>query len=193
MPRSLWPNAKRSASSPCAPGRFDFSEAVQRVAQTNPREVAEVEASGEVDSIDALIDRFEAAGYDNGERDKCWHARDLQSLLGYAKWDKFESVIERAEQACRNAGHPVGEHFIEVFPQSGKNPLGGRPGKDFELSRYACYLIAQNASSRLKPVAFAQTYFAIQTRRQDRSPSIPVPLAIASISSSHVREPGPIK
>ena len=147
---------------------FDFDEAMQRIAQTNPNEVTElVEASAEIDSIDALIDRFEAAGHDNGRGDKCWFARDLQSLLGYAKWDKFESVIDRAQGACRNAGHPVEDHFVEVFPHTGKNPLGGRPGKDFELSRYACYLIAQNASSRLKPVAFAQTYFAIQTRRQE--------------------------
>jgi hypothetical protein len=147
---------------------FDFDEAMQRIAQTNPNEVTDlVEGAGEVDSIDALIDQFEDAGHDNGSGDKCWFARDLQALLGYKKWEDFEGVIRRAEAACRNAGHDPAPHFVEVFPSARKNPEGGRPSRNYELSRYACYLIAQNASSRLKPVAFAQTYFAIQTRRQE--------------------------
>lgn len=147
---------------------FDFDEAMQRIAQTNPNEVTELaDVSGEIDSIDALIDQFEEAGHDNGGSDKCWYARDLQSLLGYDKWENFERVLLRAQEACLNAGHPIENHFQEVFPDSGKNPLGGRPSKDFELDRYACYLIAQNASSKKKQVAFAQTYFAIQTRRQE--------------------------
>ena len=147
---------------------FDFDEAMQRIAQTNRNEVTElVEAAGEVDSIDALIDQFEEAGQDNGGGDKFWFARDLQALLGYKRWDDFEGVIRRAETACQNAGHNPSGHFKEVFRSRPKNPEGGRPGGNYELSRYACYLIAQNASSRLKPVAFAQTYFAIQTRRQE--------------------------
>ena len=147
---------------------FDFEEAMQRVAQTNPDEVTDlVTATAPAEGIEALLDRFEEAGRDNGRGDKCWYARDLQALLGYNKWDKFERVIERAMVACRNSGHDPAEHFQEVFPQPGKNPEGGRPAKNFELSRYASYLIAQNASSRLKAVAFAQTYFAIQTRRQE--------------------------
>ena len=147
---------------------FDFDEAMQRVAQTNPSEVTElVEAATEVSGIDALIDQFEDAGHDDGRGDKCWLARDLQILLGYKKWEDFEGVIRRAGTACRNAGHDPAGHFTEVFPSARKNPEGGRPARNYELSRYACYLIAQNASSRLKPVAFAQTYFAIQTRRQE--------------------------
>lgn len=147
---------------------FEFEEAMQRVAQTNPDEVnALVKASAEVDSIDALVDQFEDAGHDNGRGDKCWFARDLQALLGYKRWEDFEGVIRRAETACRNAGHHPSEHFVEVLRSRPKNPEGGRPSANYELSRYACYLIAQNASSRLKPVAFAQTYFAIQTRRQE--------------------------
>ena len=149
---------------------FDFDEAMDRIAQTNPNEVTElVEAADEIGSIDALIDQFENAGNDNGSGDKTWAARDLQSLLGYQKWDKFEAVIERAMTACTNAGHSVDDHFQQVFPQTGKNPKGGRPARDFELDRYACYLIAQNASSSMRQVAFAQTYFAIQTRRQELS------------------------
>lgn len=147
---------------------FDFDEAMQRIAQTNPNEVTELaQAAAGVDSIDALIDQFEEAGHDNGHGDKCWYARDLQSLLGYRKWEDFEGVIRKAETACQNAGHDPSGHFQEVFPSARKNPEGGRPARNYELSRYACYLIAQNASSRLKPVAFAQTYFAIQTRRQE--------------------------
>lgn len=147
---------------------FDFNEAMQRIAQTNPTEVTELaEAAAEVDSIDSLIDQFEDAGHDNGRGDKCWFARDLQALLGYKRWEDFEGVIRRAETACRNAGHDPAIHFKEVFRSTPKNSEGGRPSANYELSRYACYLIAQNASSRLKPVAFAQTYFAIQTRRQE--------------------------
>jgi hypothetical protein len=147
---------------------FDFDEAMERIAQTNPNEVTElVQAAGEADSIDALIDQFEQAGHDAPNDDKTWLARDLQALLGYQKWDKFEQVVERAMIACVNAGHPASDHFQEVFPQTGKNPKGGRPARDFQLDRYACYLIAQNASSSMKQVAFAQTYFAIQTRRQE--------------------------
>ena len=147
---------------------FDFDEAMQRIAQTSPNEVTELaEAAGEVNSIEALIDQFEQAGQDAQNGDKTWLARDLQSLLGYQKWDKFEQVVERAMAACLNAGHQVADHFQEVFPQTGKNPKGGRPAKDYQLDRYACYLIAQNASSAMKQVAFAQTYFAIQTRRQE--------------------------
>ncbi len=147
---------------------FDFDEAMERVAQTNPDEVtALMNIPQEADTIDALIDRFEEAGHDIDNGDKTWYARGLQTLLGYSKWDKFEAVIERAQTACANAGHPVENHFKEVIPQTGKNPRGGRPARDYELDRYACYLIAQNASSSMKQVAFAQTYFAIQTRRQE--------------------------
>ena len=152
------------------PVKFDwsFDEAMERVAQTNPNEVtALTQASVEESTIEGLIDQFEEAGHDNGQGDKCWFARDLMVLLGFDKWENFERAIRRAITACENSGHDPEQHFVEVFPVSGKNPEGGRPGKNYELSRYACYLIAQNASSRKKQVAFAQTYFAIQTRRQE--------------------------
>jgi hypothetical protein len=147
---------------------FNFGEAMERIAQTNPNEVTElVESAGEVNSIDALIDQFEDAGHDNGSGDKFWYARDLQILLGYDKWETFDGAIRKAVAACVNAGHSADNHFHEFFPETGKNPERGRPAKNYELSRYACYLIAQNASSLKKQVAFAQTYFAIQTRRQE--------------------------
>lgn len=147
---------------------FDFDEAMQRVAQTNPSEVNAIEnASTTEATIDDLIDRFEAAGHDDGKGDKYWIGRELAALLEYDKWERFEGVIRRAQTSCANYGQPVENHFREVFPTSGKNPEGGRPARNFHLTRYASYLIAQNADARKKPVAFAQTYFAIQTRRQE--------------------------
>lgn len=147
---------------------FDFDEAMSRMAQTDPNEVTDlVQASVAETTIEDLLDRFEAAGHDNGHGDKCWFARDLQVLLGFERWETFERAIERAKIACHNSGHDPADHFREVFRADAKNPRGGRPSTNYELSRYACYLIAQNASSRKKQVSFAQTYFAIQTRRQE--------------------------
>ena len=147
---------------------MDFEEALERVSGTELEEVEDVEqASVPEETIENLIDEFENAGQETEGGDKVWVARELQQLLGYEKWEKFDNVIKRAILACVNSGHDSAIHFQEVFPQPGKNTEGGRPAKDFQLSRYACYLIAQNASSRKRQVAFAQTYFAIQTRRQE--------------------------
>lgn len=147
---------------------FDFDEAMQRIAQTNPDEVTALEvASPSEATIDDLIDRFEAAGHEDGNGDKFWIARELAALLEYDKWERFEGVIRKAQASCATFGQPVEAHFVEVFPTSGKNPEGGRPSRNYHLTRYASYLIAQNADARKKPVAFAQTYFAIQTRRQE--------------------------
>lgn len=147
---------------------FDFDEAMERVAQTNPNEVTALETSSTPEAtIDDLIDRFEAAGHDDGQGDKYWLGRDLAALLEYDKWERFEGVIRKAQTACANFGQPIEMHFREVFPTSGKNPEGGRPSRNYELTRYASYLITQNADARKKPVAFGQTYFAIQTRRQE--------------------------
>lgn len=121
----------------------------------------------EVDSIETLIDQFEHAGQDSPNGDKVWFARNLQSLLGYQKWVTFEQVIIKAMTACSNAGHQVNNHFQKISPFIGKPLKNGKTAKDFKLDRYACYLIAQNASSSMRQVAFAQTYFAIQTRRQE--------------------------
>lgn len=147
---------------------FDFEEAMHRVAQTNPKEVSDIALSDdEADSIEALIDRFEDAGIDDGRGDKCWHARDFQTLLGYKRWGSFQEVVERATTACQQAGHDPLDHFRRVTKMVYLGSGAERDIGDIEMDRYACYLTAQNASSRLKPVAFAQTYFAIQTRRQE--------------------------
>lgn len=116
--------------------------------------------------IERLIAAFEAAAQRN-EDDEFWFARDLQILFEYAKWENFESALRRAMISCQQSGQEVIAHWLPDV----RKPISGR-GKveeiaDFRMSRYACYLTAQNADSKKKPVAFAQTYFAIQTRRQE--------------------------
>ncbi len=94
-----------------------------------------------------------------------WMARELMSLLGYDTWRRFEESIERAQESCRNAGYKAEEEFL---PAPAKIPeAAGRPGKDYILSRYACYLIAQNGDPRKLEIAQAQTYFAIKTRERE--------------------------
>ena len=98
-----------------------------------------------------------------------WHARELQIVLNYKEWRKFENVINKAKEACKNSDISVFDCFVDVDKSiiSGK----GRKSiiKDYKLNRYACYLIAQNGDSRKKVIALAQTYFAVQTRKQEIS------------------------
>lgn len=96
-----------------------------------------------------------------------WLARDLQEVLGYQTWRSFEQVVGKAITSCRKAGYDPDDHFAET---SKMVPLGtgaAREVTDYMLTRYACYLIAQNGDPSKDPVAFAQTYFAIQTRKQE--------------------------
>jgi hypothetical protein len=147
---------------------MNFGEAIQRFANTDPTElVAVTNASMNDGEIEKLIAAFERAARQAPNGEKYWLARELQALLDYSNWQNFEKVLVRAAEACRNSGHPVKNHFEEVFTDPSKNPLGGRPANDMRLSRYACYLVTQNGDPRKKPVAFGQSYFAIQTRRQE--------------------------
>ncbi len=98
-----------------------------------------------------------------------WYARELQGVLDYKEWRKFENVIKKAKKSCQNSGNTVLEHFVGAdktiaMPKGAKKSI-----EDYKLTRYACYLIAQNADARKKVVALAQTYFAIQTRKQEIS------------------------
>jgi DNA-damage-inducible protein D len=96
-----------------------------------------------------------------------WYARDLQGSLGYAEWRNFLKVIEKAKVACRAVNAPLQNHFVDVNKMVGIGSGAERTIDDIVLTRYACYLIAQNGDPRKEPIAFAQTYFALQTRKQE--------------------------
>ena len=116
--------------------------------------------------IEELFAKFEEACYVY-EGLECWSARELQQVFSYAEWRNFQNVIEKAIQSCEIAGETVSYHFVEVNKMI-KLPKGAeREIKDIALTRYACYLIAQNGNPAKPEVAFAQTYFAVQTRKQE--------------------------
>lgn len=116
--------------------------------------------------IKQLFEQFEAAAveFDGIE---CWSARELQELLGYSKWENFEKVIQKAKDACKNAGEETENHFPDVRKMVEIGSGTDRFVEDIALTRYACYLIAQNGDSRKQEIAFAQNYFAVQTRRAE--------------------------
>jgi len=96
-----------------------------------------------------------------------WCARDLQLLLGYAKWENFAKVIDKAITSCVTAGADPKDHFLDIRKKVALGSGAVREVDDIALTRYACYLIAQNADPSKEPVAFAQSYFAVQTRKQE--------------------------
>jgi len=118
------------------------------------------------EEIKQLFAQFEAA---SGEYEgiECWSARELQKLLGYAKWENFEKVVNKAKDACAHAGEQIEDHFPDVrktipMPKGAEKAID-----DILLTRYACYLVAQNGDSRKPEIAFAQNYFAVQTRKTE--------------------------
>jgi len=114
-------------------------------------------------------DSFEALKQVNEYDAEYWSARDLQPLLGYSQWRRFEQAIERAEISCKESGNPPEHHFAGAGKMIEIGKGGQRDVDDYQLSRFACYLIAQNGDPRKPEIARAQQYFAVQTRRQELS------------------------
>lgn len=117
--------------------------------------------------IAELFKQFEDACYDY-EGVECWSARELQSILGYSQWRNFKNVIDKAQKSCKQAGEDTKNHFAEFSKMVEIGSGAQKLIDDIALTRYACYLIAQNGDVTTKPeIAFAQTYFAVQTRKQE--------------------------
>ncbi|MEG1149514.1 MAG: DNA damage-inducible protein D [Niameybacter sp.] len=110
---------------------------------------------------------FEGIKYINDYDQEIWYARELAEALAYTKWDNFKKVIDKAKKACENSDINVLDHFADVGKMVELGSGAERQIEDIMLSRYACYLIVQNADSRKKIVALGQTYFAVQTRKQE--------------------------
>ncbi|MBS3176745.1 DNA damage-inducible protein D [Candidatus Woesearchaeota archaeon] len=116
--------------------------------------------------IESLRSSFEENAHTT-EGVEFWYARDLQLLLDYDEWRNFGNVIEKAKIACNNSGQSIQDHFVDVNKMVELGSGSGREVEDIVLTRYACYLIAQNGDPRKEQIAFAQSYFAIQTRKQE--------------------------
>ena len=119
----------------------------------------------ELEKINETI--FESFKHIDEDGNEYWYARELQKVLEYTEWRKFEGVINKAINACKASNYVVSNHFVGVDKMVSIGSKTKREVSDYKLSRYACYLIAQNGDSRKKVIALAQTYFAIQTRKQE--------------------------
>ena len=117
--------------------------------------------------IHSLTTTFEGHAQQTEGGIEFWLARDLQHLLGYAEWRNFLTVVSKAKVACEVSGHPVSDHFVDVTKMVDLGSGSQREVDDLMLTRYACYLIAQNGDPKKQEIAFAQTYFAVQTRRAE--------------------------
>ena len=118
--------------------------------------------------INTIIKQYDAVVHKEEDVNiEFWYARELMPLLGYERWENFEKAISRAKNSCETSGINVFDHFREVTKMIETGKGAHRPVKDYMLTRYACYLIAQNGDPKKEEIAFAQSYFAIQTRKQE--------------------------
>jgi len=117
--------------------------------------------------INYLTENFESFAHKSEEGVEFWLARDLQKLLGYSEWRNFQNVIEKAKTACDLSEQSVDHHFVDVNKMVDIGSGAQTPVDDMMLTRYACYLIAQNGDSKKAEIAFAQSYFAVQTRKAE--------------------------
>jgi len=118
-------------------------------------------------NIQVLTDNFESHAHKTPDGVEFWLARDVQHLLDYTKWDNFQNVINKAKTACEVSGENISDHFADVGKMVTIGSGTEKKIPDIMLTRYACYLIAQNGDSRKEKIAFAQRYFAIQTRKAE--------------------------
>lgn len=116
--------------------------------------------------IEKLNERFEEYAYEQDGIDY-WLARELQELLGYVDWRNFSNAINKAKESCEATGEAISDHFVDVNKMVKIGSGAERKQEDIMLTRYACYLIAQNGDPKKEQIAFAQSYFAIQTRKQE--------------------------
>ncbi len=160
---SLTPGAPgRLTTTDCGRAQFGRKRRTQKPHRCTPHS-----ASPPSDAR-ILHQRFEGIARSDADSGiEYWHARDLQEVLGYAEWRNFVGVIQKAITSCENAGYGPDDHFVGVNKKVALGSGAEREVEDFLLTRYACYLIAQNGDPGKDAIAFAQTYFAVQTRKQE--------------------------